>query len=135
MMCNKEETKQAVHEVIFETNEDGETYIGREVNRHVDHKATEIVSQLTLRFGIPFIALVFASAGAWYTLRADVADNTEALQEGGRYTENDAIQDQRLQEGRDSRQDEEIANLRQDTNVRLDNIDNKLDRLIQSLLP
>jgi len=57
-----------------------------------------------------------------------VQDHEEQLTEGGRYTEEDAIQDDRLQEARDARQDEDIQNLREEIN-------NKLDQIIDRLIP
>lgn len=55
-----------------------------------------------------------------------VNQNTKSLEEGGRYTENDALEDLRIQENRDARQDEDIQNLRQEINQKLDQIINKL---------
>ena len=86
-MASEEEIKKIIHEVLNDQDEQGMTIIGREINRHVDLKANQIVSQLTYRFAIPFIALVIAGSGAWYTLQRDVAETSAKLQEGGRYTQ------------------------------------------------
>ena len=86
-MASKEEIRAIIHEVLNDQDDAGMTIIGREINRHVDLKANQIVSRLTLRFAIPFIALVIAGSGAWYTLQRDVSETSAKLQEGGRYTQ------------------------------------------------
>lgn len=80
-MCSKQQVKEAVNEVLHETVEDGSTYIGREVSRYMDRKATQIISTLTLRFAIPAVGFVVAMAGAWFSLSNRVETNTEHLQE------------------------------------------------------
>lgn len=86
-MASKEEVRAIIHEVLNDQDEQGMTIIGREINRHVDLKANQIVSKLTYRFAIPFIALVIAGTGAWYTLQRDVADTAKLLEQDGRYTQ------------------------------------------------
>lgn len=85
-MASKEEIRAIIHEVLNDQDDAGMTIIGREINRHVDLKANQIVSRLTLRFAIPFIALVIAGTGAWYTLQRDVAETSEMLEHDGRFT-------------------------------------------------
>lgn len=86
-MASKEEIREIIQEVLNDQDEKGMTIIGREINRHVDLKANQIVSQLTLRFAIPFIAVIIAGTGAWYTLQRDVADTAELVEQDGRYTQ------------------------------------------------
>lgn len=86
-MCDYTDTKKAVKEVLLEENEHGQSFIGAEVNRHVDIKAKQIVFSLTMRFAIPLIAVAVTGTGMWYSLRSDVNGNTKSLNEGGRFTQ------------------------------------------------
>ena len=86
-MCNKEETKQAIREVLHEPNGEGETMIAQEINEHFDLKANQIVTRLTVRFGISLVAVTIGATGMWFGLENKVANNTENITEGGRFTQ------------------------------------------------
>ena len=140
-MCSKEEakkaSKEAIEEELFTPDQHGHTRLTREVhdavfadgeNGQESRFAREIRKIFYSTFGKWFFgggaAILIALAGLAFQVR----QNTAALEEGGRYTENDAIQDNRLQEQRDARQDEDIQNLREEIN-------NKLDQIINRLIP
>ena len=133
-MCTKSETKDAVREVLHEQNDDGETMIGKEVNRHVDKRFNELIRYMNMRFAIPALITAFIFGGLWYTLQGRITSVEKVLDEGGRYTEDDAIEDNRLQEGRDARQDAEIQALREETSNQFRTINSKLDRLTEYLI-
>lgn len=122
-MCTKNEVVEAVHEVLFEQTEDGETYIGREIKRTLDKKADAIVGKLTMRFLLPFIVAVFSFGGAWYSLQHDVSSIQSKMAEGGRYTqeEHDVFAEEI-----NRRFDEQQKLIDQ----RLLNIEKQLDRLL-----
>lgn len=145
-MCTKKEAKtaanEAVEELLFTPDHNGHTRFGREVHDAVFNTDGSGES----RFQRELKKAFYASVGKWLigggivmisALTAtylQVQQNTDAINEGGRYTEADAIEDNRLQEGRDSRQDAEIQLLREETNDKFDTINNKLDQLIQTLI-
>ena len=139
-MCSKEETKQAANEAVEETlftpDASGHTRFGREVHDAVFEEGLngepsrfqrELRKGFYDTFGKWFFSggalALIALAGMYFQLQ----NHEEQLTEGGRYTEADAITDSRLQEARDSRQDEDIQNLREEINGKLDQI---IDRLI-----
>lgn len=139
-MCSKEETKkaanEAVEELLFTPDANGYTRFGREVHdavfmdgsggepsrfqREIKKAFYSTVGKWLVGGGI---ALIIPLVGIYF----QVQQNTEAIDQGGRYTETDALEDARLQEARDSRQDEDIQNLREEINSKLDKI---IDRLI-----
>jgi len=86
-MCTEQQLKTVVEDILFNPNENGETIIGREVNHHLDEKAKDIVYKLTLRFAFPFVGLVVAGAGMWYTLQADVARHEKLLGDEARWSQ------------------------------------------------
>ena len=139
-MCSKEEAKQAANEAVeeslFTKDSNGHNRFGREVhdavfadgkNGNPSRFQTELKKAFYNTFGKWFFGggavVLLALAGMYFQLQ----QNTEAIEEGGRYTENDAIEDNRLQESRDARQDEDIRDLRNEINAKLDQI---IDRLI-----
>ena len=146
-MCTREEAYEeatrAVNDTLFTPDPQGHTRFAREVHDAVfdesngkDSKlAREMTKVFYQLFGRWFFfggaAVLVALGGLYYQIQ----DHEEILSEGGRYTENDAIEDRRLQEGRDSRQDEDIQELRTDTNEQFRNINEKLDTLINRLIP
>lgn len=105
-----------VHDAVF--NDDG---VGREsrFQRELKKAFYGTIGRWLIGGGM---VLIFALAGIYF----QVETNSKALEEGGRYTEADALKDLRLQESRDARQDEDIQNLRLEINGKLDTI---LDRL------
>ena len=147
-MCTPEETykeaNKAVNDVLFTPDNAGHTRFAREVHDAVFEEGVncepsrfqrELKKGFYQTFGKWFFGggalVLLALAGMYFQLR----ENTEAIDEGGRYTEQDAIEDNRLQEGRDTRQDEDIRDLREETNEKFDTINVKLDQLIQRLIP
>lgn len=147
-MCTQEQAKQAseeaVKELLFTTDTQGHTLFAREVHNAVFEDG---INGEPSRFQRELKKAFYSTFGRWFFtggaviflglagLYFQVRDNTERLSEGGRYTEEDAIQDNRLQESRDARQDQDIQNLREETNDKFDTINNKLDQLIQRLIP
>lgn len=139
-MCSKEETKKAandaVEELLFTPDANGHTRFGREVH---DAVFMDGAGGQPSRFQREIKKAFYSTVGKWLigggiaiiiplvSIFFQVKQNTEALDQGGRYTETDALEDARLQEARDSRQDEDIQNLREEINGKLDKI---IDRLI-----
>lgn len=72
-MCTKNEAKEAIRGVLHEDNGDGTTFIGKEVNQHIDRRASTIVSSLTLRFGIGAAILVATATAAWVSMENRVS--------------------------------------------------------------
>lgn len=147
-MCTKAEAKEAAHEAIeeslFTPDVRGHTRFGREVHDAVfedgdtgepSRFSRELKKAFYQTFGRWFFfggaAVILAIAGLYYQIQ----DHEEQLNEGGRYTEADAIEDSRQQENRDQRQDIEIQSVREETSNDLDAINRKLDQLIQRLIP
>lgn len=64
-MCSKDQTKEAIREVLHEDNGDGTTFIGKEINQHIDRRSNTIISSLTLRFAAGAIILVATATAAW----------------------------------------------------------------------
>lgn len=147
-MCTREEAKQAatnaVEETLFTPDNQGHTRFAREVH---DAVFEDGVNGEPSRFQRELKKAFYATFGRWFFtggavillalagLYFQVKENTNRLSEGGRYTEEDAIEDGRLQESRDERQDQAIQDLREETNSKFDTIDRKLDQLIQRLIP
>ena len=124
-MCTKEEAKDAVHEVLFDRSENGETVIGREVNRHIDVKAKSIIFHVTVRVAIPLLMAVLAGSAAWYTLRSEVEQNTQTLQETQIWTfeDHDRYADTQRQR---------LNDIERRIDGRLSNIESMLDTLLKS---
>ena len=105
-MCTKQEAKEAAAEAIREymtaPNGDGLTVVEHEMKVTVNRA----IAKMTLRFGLGLLATVFISAGAWFTLNHEVADNTESRQQGGRYT----LEDHQIYSADISRQLSDIRN-------------------------
>ena len=140
-MPMKDDTKQAAHEAVeeslFRPDSNGHTRFSREVHDAVFEEGPngspsrfqrELKKGFYNFFGKWFFtggaAILLLIAGLYY----QVQEHEEQLSEGGRYTEQDALEDGRLQEQRDSRQDEDIQNLREEINSKLDRI---IDQLLQ----
>jgi len=138
-MCSEHEAKraseQAIEDVLFTPDPQGHTRFGREVHDAVFEDGPngtpsrfqrELKKGFYQTFGKWFFGggavILLAVAGIYF----QVQDHEERLSEGGRYTEEDAIEDSRLQEQRDARQDEDIQNLREEINRKLDQIINRL---------
>ena len=132
-MCSKEEAKtaanDAIEETLFTPDVNGHTLFARQVHDAVFEEGAhgepsrfqrELRKGFYNTFGKWFFGggalLIVAVAGMYFQLQS----NTKTLEEGGRYTENDAIEDKRLKEARDQRQDEDIQNLREEINKKLD---------------
>lgn len=105
-MCSQAEVRVAIKDVLNEVDREGETIIGHEINL----KADRIISKLTVRFGIAFISLVISMLGAWYSQSSQVEKNTEAIQrnstamnEGGRYTQEERDVDKAYQDAINAR--------------------------------
>lgn len=147
-MCTQEEARkaseEAVEDVLFKPDAQGHTRFGREVHDAIfeaDGHGNESRFQRELRKAF------YTTFGKWFfgggaaillglaLLYFQVQDHEERLAEGGRYTQEDAIEDTRIQENRDNRQDEAIDNLREETNDKFNIINGKLDRLIDKLIP
>lgn len=97
-MCTKDQVKEALTEILYDHNEDGESIVGQEVNRHITNKGNQIVTKLTIRFGIAFISMLLTAAGAYYALinRVDAVElvtvkNAAEIDKGDRYTREDAL--------------------------------------------
>jgi hypothetical protein len=131
----KKETEKAIEETLFLPDPQGHTRFGREVHDAVFEDGSDGSPsrfQRELRKGF------YQTFGKWFFgggavvllglsgLYFQVQEHEEKLSEGGRYTEADAIEDSRLQEQRDARQDEDIQNLRVEINTKLDQIINRL---------
>ena len=100
-MCTKEQVKEAVLEVLYDYDEDGESIVGKEVNAHITNKGNQIVAKLTFRFGIALLMTLLTALGIWYSLYYQVQQNTKsindnqiAINEGGRFTQEEADQRQ-----------------------------------------
>lgn len=146
-MCTKEEAKEAtnkaVEELLFTPDVNGHTRFGREVHDAIFEDGNgggpsrfqrELKKAFYTTFGKWFFGggaiILLGLAGLYF----QVNQHEEILTEGGRYTEADAIQDNRLQESRDARQDQDIQDLRSDVNDGFRDVNNKLDRIIDKLL-
>ena len=77
------ELKDQIHNVLLERDESGETLISREVARHIDVKANDIIKAITFRFGIALAGIVVSAASSWFALYYQVQDNTEKISQGG----------------------------------------------------
>ena len=123
-MSTPDETKkvavEAVEETLFKPDPNGHTRFGREVHDAVFEDGTngspsrfqrELKKGFYQTFGKWFFGggavILLGLAGMYYQLQ----DHEEQLSEGGRYTETDAIEDRRIQESRDQRQDEDISRI------------------------
>ena len=131
----KKESEKAIEEVLFQPDTQGHTRFAREVHNAVFEEGQggepsrfqrEMRKGFYQTFGKWFFGggavMLIGLVGIYF----QVQENTEALQEGGRYTESDAIEDNRLQGERDARQDEDIQNLREEINGKLDFLINRL---------
>lgn len=82
-MCSKEETykqsAKAVEDVLFQKDETGQTRFGREIDTHLNTRVGKWL------FSGGFIAIIFL-AGLYYRIE----QNTNLIQEGGRYTQEEA---------------------------------------------
>jgi hypothetical protein len=87
MCISEEKIKEIIQEMLFNPKDDGESRLSVEINKHFDQKLDKVVSKLTMRFGIALTGFVFLAGGAWYTHSSQIAQNTEKIQEGGRYTQ------------------------------------------------
>lgn len=104
-MCTKDQVKEALIEILYDHNEDGESIVGQEVNRHITNKGNQIITKLTLRFGVAFISMLITAAGAYYALihRVDAVElvtvkNASEIEKGGRWTREDqAARDAEIQ--------------------------------------
>jgi len=140
-MSNEQDTKRAIEKAIEETlfvpDLQGHTRFAREVHEAVFEDGIngspsrfqrELKKGFYQTFGKWFfgggVLFVFSLSGMYFQMQ----ENTKTLQEGGRYTQEDAIEDDRLQEARDARQDKDIQNLRLEIN-------GKLDKIIERLIP
>lgn len=91
-MCSQDQAKQAAKDAIEETlfrrdPHTGESRLQYEVENHIKGYIDSVVSQLTMRFGITLLALVVAGTAAWYSQQNRVANNRDAIEDGGRYTQ------------------------------------------------
>ena len=133
----KDVAVKAVEETLFKTDINGHNRFGREVHDAVfedgpDGGPSRFQRELKKAFYSTFgkwfftggAVIIVGFAGMYYQLQS----NTEQINEGGRYTESDAIEDRRIQEARDQRQDEDYQILRQEINA-------KLDQIISRLIP
>ena len=132
-MCSRTEakiaSKEAMEEEVFTVDSTGHTRFAKEVHNAVFNEAEDGHPS---RFQRELKKAFYSTFGKWFfgggavimiglvSIYFQVQENTQALSEGGRYTEADAIQDGRLQESRDARQDEDIQNLRDEINRKLD---------------
>lgn len=91
-MCTYEEVKGAVHEVLTEEDEKGFTYIGRQVNKHIDRRSNQIVSQLTFRFAVALLLLSFSLGGVYFSINYRLADVENDILKGERWTYEDHLQ-------------------------------------------
>jgi len=96
-MCTKEQVKEALTEILYDHDEDGMSIVGREVNAHITNKGNQIVTKLTIRFGLAIVGTFLTAAAAWYALYYQVQENTKSIEinkvsinEGGRFTQEDA---------------------------------------------
>lgn len=113
-MCDEQKMKTVLEDILFNPNENGETIIGREVNHHLDDKAKDIVYKLTLRFALPFVGLVVAGTGVWYTLQADVERHEKLLGDEARWSQQQQEVYAKNVEEQLQRQTTEITQLRAD---------------------
>lgn len=131
---NKEIEQMIEHTVFNNKDEQGNSRFQREVHNAVfngkDGRESRFQRELRAAFYGTIgkwlvgggLLIIFSLANIYF----QVNQNTRQLSEGGRYTEADAIEDLRIQEARDQRQDEEIRNLREEINGKLDQIINQL---------
>ena len=84
---DEQRIRDIIHEMLFNPNDDGESRLSVEINKHFDRKLDSVVSKLTMRFGIALGLFTFAAGGAWYTHSSQIEQNTEQIQEGGRFTQ------------------------------------------------
>lgn len=111
---------KAIEETLFKPDAMGYTRFAKETHDAVFEEGVhgepsrfqrELKKGFYNTFGRWFFAggalVLLALAGGYYQLQ----DHEEQLTEGGRYTEEDALEDRRIQEGRDQRQDEDMARL------------------------
>ena len=128
-------SNREIEDALFKPDATGHTRFAREVHDAVFEDGPggtpsrfqrELKKGFYQTFGKWFFGggalTIFALAGIYY----QVQSHEEMLGEGGRYTQSDAIEDNRLQERRDARQDEDIQNLREEINKKLDILINRL---------
>lgn len=140
-MCSPEETRnesvKAIKETLFTPDSHGITRFQREVH---DAVFADGDNGQPSRFQRELKKAFYSSVGKWLVgggiaiiiggafLYFQVQQNTEALGANRLYTYEDSIEDKRLQEARDARQDEAMIS-------GFTSINQKLDRLIESLIP
>lgn len=136
LSANHQAIKEIVEDTVFNhKDQHGNSRFAREVHEAVfdGHGNDESRFQKELRTAF------YGTIGKWFVggglviilglanIYFQVNNNTKQLEEGGRYTESDALEDLRIQESRDARQDEDIQNLRNEINQ-------KLDRILESFI-
>lgn len=125
----KTQAKDAVREVLEERDDDGRTIIEREVETAVDDAGDHIVARLTKRFVLPAIGLTVAIVGLYYALYYQVHGNSVALDQGGRYTQEEHDQYALSQAERDEEQDRRLNEASQERKEQYQNLNAKLDSM------
>ena len=134
-MCTKIEVKEAVEEVLFNKDSDGNDVISRSVHTHITNKGNQIVTTLTMRFLWALIALVLSSAAVWYSLYYQVQKHEDLLQNTSTYVtaqQQEAYArevDRRLVE-----QNDKLLQLREDLNDSIRDLKGGVGRIEDILL-
>ena len=128
-MCTKEDAKMAVREVLEEKSSEGLNVIEQELLSSGDR----VIRNLTLRFGGALLVAVVGGTLMWGNLVFRVQNVEEKMNEGGRYTKEQSIEDKARQVERDAGQDVRIAEIREDLSKQLSDFSKKLDQM-QELL-
>ena len=114
MCITEDKIKDIIHEMLFNPKDDGESRLSVEINKHFDRKLDKVVSKLTTRFGIALAIFVFAAGGAWYTHSNQITQNSEKIQEGGRYTQEEHDAYARYVESRFLNMDSDLEEIKGD---------------------
>jgi hypothetical protein len=134
-MCTKQEVKEAVEEVLFDKDTNGDDLISRSVHAHITNKGNQIIASLTTRFIWAVLGLILSSAAVWYSLYYQVQRHEQLL--GG--TANYITREQQEMYARDidrrlAEQNEKILQLREDFNTSIRELKGGIGRIENILL-
>jgi hypothetical protein len=134
-MCTKQDVKEAVEEVLFDKDTNGEDLIARSVHAHITNKGNQIIASITTRFLWALIALVLSSAAVWYSLYYQVQRHESMLGGTSNYITRE-MQDAYARdiERRLAEQNERIVQLREDFNTSIRELKGGIGRIENILL-
>ncbi len=92
MQVEKYALEKAIAEAIDEAfiHRSADFVTTEDFENKLENALQTIIGKLTLRFGIGFVAMAVTATGAWYSAMGRIDNNANALQEGGRYTQEEA---------------------------------------------